>query len=120
MALSCFEVVHADDVNADDIKILYNDWPYGIDPKIVHLVVWTKFELEEDPVTGDSTPEMRKLIDEYVMKTFRAKLGDEKVIIFLSLLFCDVVSNKVLGTMVQELAVAEIGPCGRAFSCYAL
>ena len=67
------------DFRKDDIRILYNDWPYGIDEKIVHLVVWTKFELDEDPVTGDSTPEMRKQIDEYVTKTFRSKLGDEKV-----------------------------------------
>ena len=37
----------------DDIKIIYNDWPYGIDESIVHLCVWTKFPLdvdEQDPV----------------------------------------------------------------------
>ncbi len=37
----------------DDIKIIYNDWPYGIDKSIVHLCVWTKFPLdvdEKDPV----------------------------------------------------------------------
>ncbi|TIA33393.1 hypothetical protein D6C79_08974, partial [Aureobasidium pullulans] len=39
--------------NPDDIKILFNDWPYGIDTRIVHLVVWVKFPFEEDPVTGD-------------------------------------------------------------------
>lgn len=36
-----------------DIKIIYNDWPYGIDKSIVHLCVWTKFPLdvdEKDPV----------------------------------------------------------------------
>ncbi|CAN9332563.1 unnamed protein product [Alternaria alternata] len=26
----------------EDIKILYNDWPYGIDADVVHLVVWTR------------------------------------------------------------------------------
>lgn len=31
--------------NPADYKILFNDWPYGIDPQIIHLVVWTKFEL---------------------------------------------------------------------------
>lgn len=41
----------------DDIKILCNDWPYGIDSEIVHLVVWTKFKLEEDPKTGRLTVE---------------------------------------------------------------
>ena len=37
----------------EDIKIIYNDWPYGIDKSIVHLCVWTKFPLdvdEKDPV----------------------------------------------------------------------
>ena len=48
----------------DDIKIIYNDWPYGIDKGIVHLCVWTKFPLdvdEKDP-NGDLTPEMRKKV----------------------------------------------------------
>jgi len=63
----------------DDIKILYNDWPYGIDEKIVHLVVWTKFDLEDDPATDDLTPEARKEIDEYVNRTFCARLPSENV-----------------------------------------
>lgn len=54
----------------DDVKILWNDWPYGIDPKIVHLVVWTKFELDEDPVTLDLTDRARTLVDEYVADKF--------------------------------------------------
>jgi hypothetical protein len=59
-----------------DIKILYNDWPYGIDPDIVHLVVWTKFELDDDPETGLSTPESRQEIDAYVQRTFGSKTND--------------------------------------------
>ncbi|TVY30408.1 N-acetylglucosamine-induced protein [Lachnellula hyalina] len=35
-----------------DVKVLCNDWPYGIDGRIVHLVVWTKFVLEDDEATG--------------------------------------------------------------------
>jgi hypothetical protein len=54
----------------DDLKILWNDWPYGIDPQIVHLVVWTKFDLEEDPATGGLTDESRAAIEAYVRKTF--------------------------------------------------
>ncbi|KAK8198646.1 hypothetical protein M8818_006513 [Zalaria obscura] len=50
--------------NPDDIKILWNDWPYGIDEKIVHLVVWVKFDLEDDPATDDLTPRARQEIDE--------------------------------------------------------
>ena len=71
----------------DDIKILYNDWPYGIDPCIVHLVVWTKFELESAPVSasnplGDLTPEARKQINDFVDKTFVSVCGRENVIWF--------------------------------------
>ncbi|KAL2127530.1 hypothetical protein VTI74DRAFT_10579 [Chaetomium olivicolor] len=54
----------------DDVKILRNDWPYGIDKRIVHLVIWTKFALEEDVETGDLTDAARAEIDAYVRKTF--------------------------------------------------
>ncbi|RFU25663.1 hypothetical protein B7463_g10683, partial [Scytalidium lignicola] len=66
----------------NDLKILYNDWPYGIDPKIVHLVVWTKFELLDDPLTDDLTDEARREIDEYVDETFSKRVGKENVIWF--------------------------------------
>lgn len=61
---------------AEDVKILYNDWPYGLDPRIVHLVVWTKFELEDDPETGLSTPESRREIEQYVHKTFASRVHE--------------------------------------------
>lgn len=64
---------------ADDLKILYNDWPYGIDTKIIHLVVWTKFELEDDPATGQLTAPMRQKIDEYVERTFRSRVPGDSV-----------------------------------------
>ncbi|MCJ1380595.1 hypothetical protein MMC17_003703 [Xylographa soralifera] len=62
-----------------DIKILYNDWPYGVDEKIVHLVIWTKFDLEDDPATDDLTPKARKDIDDYVNKTFCTKVPGQNV-----------------------------------------
>ena len=65
----------------DDIKIIYNDWPYGIDKSIVHLCVWTKFPLdvdEKDP-NGDLTPEMRAKIDEYVNKAFGSRVPAQNV-----------------------------------------
>ncbi|KAB2570917.1 N-acetylglucosamine-induced protein 1 [Lasiodiplodia theobromae] len=68
--------------NSDDIKILHNDWPYGVDERIVHLVVWTKFELEDDPATDDLTPEARQMIDDYVGKTFCTRVNAERVIWF--------------------------------------
>ncbi|MCJ1311046.1 hypothetical protein MMC25_004716 [Agyrium rufum] len=64
-----------------DYKILYNDWPYGIDKKIVHLVIWTKFDLEEDPATGDLTLKTRKSVEEFVGKIF-AKLATDQVVWF--------------------------------------
>lgn len=60
----------------DDVRVLRNDWPYGIDKRIVHLVVWTKFALEEDPATGDLTDAARAEIDSYVRKTFSKMLPD--------------------------------------------
>lgn len=64
---------------AGDIKILYNDWPYGIDKSIVHLVVWTKFVLEDDPEIEDLTAKMREDIDEYVNRTFGSRVPTDKV-----------------------------------------
>ncbi|KAH6634431.1 hypothetical protein B0J18DRAFT_19568 [Chaetomium sp. MPI-SDFR-AT-0129] len=65
----------------EDVKVLRNDWPYGIDKRIVHLVVWTKFALEEDPETGDLTDGARAEVDAYVRKAF-AKLNPDHVIWF--------------------------------------
>ncbi|KAJ5667160.1 hypothetical protein N7507_003024 [Penicillium longicatenatum] len=66
----------------DDIRILRNDWPYGIDTDIIHLVVWTKFELPDDPVSGELTPEAREAIDHYVQRTFHSRVAAEQVVWF--------------------------------------
>ncbi|KAI1504360.1 hypothetical protein F5X99DRAFT_36936 [Biscogniauxia marginata] len=66
----------------DDLKILWNDWPYGIDERIVHLVVWTKFGLEEDPATTDLTDEARAEIDAYVRRTFGSRVPEGDYIWF--------------------------------------
>ncbi|KAI0482377.1 hypothetical protein GGR56DRAFT_184017 [Xylariaceae sp. FL0804] len=66
----------------DDMKILWNDWPYGIDKRIVHLVVWTKFDLEEDSATDDLTDQARAEIESYVDKTFRFKVPDNHIVWF--------------------------------------
>ena len=65
----------------EDVCVQYNDWPYGIDPEVVHLVVWTKFALEEAGEEGDLSDAERKRIDDYVQKTFRDEksLGAENV-----------------------------------------
>ncbi|KAI6093244.1 hypothetical protein F4821DRAFT_222508 [Hypoxylon rubiginosum] len=66
----------------DDVKILWNDWPYGIDERIVHLVVWTKFDLAEDPVTTDLTDEARAEIEQYVQKTFGSRVPKDRYVWF--------------------------------------
>jgi hypothetical protein len=63
----------------EDYKILHNDWPYGLDPRIVHLVVWTKFELKAVSATGDLTDKARREIDDFVTKTFRSRVPSNQV-----------------------------------------
>ncbi|KAL2857092.1 hypothetical protein BJY01DRAFT_242496 [Aspergillus pseudoustus] len=67
---------------AEDIRILHNDWPYGLAHGIVHLVVWTKFALEDDPATDDLTPRSRKEIDDYVKQTFCSQISPNQVVWF--------------------------------------
>ncbi|KAI6945488.1 hypothetical protein KC341_g95 [Hortaea werneckii] len=66
----------------EDYKTLHNDWPHGVDPRIVHLVVWTKFDLPSDPVTDDLKPQTRHLINTFVEDLFVSKCGSENVIWF--------------------------------------
>lgn len=56
--------------NDADYRILYNDWPYSLDQNITHVVVWTKFALDEDPSTGLVTEETRNILEDFVVKTF--------------------------------------------------
>ena len=42
----------------------------------MHLVVWTKFELDDDPVTGLSTKKSQEEIEAYVQKTFAPKVKE--------------------------------------------
>lgn len=56
----------------DDFKILFNDWPYGVDRRIVHLVVWTKFELQDDAKT-------KMEIESFIESTFLPGVAEDKV-----------------------------------------
>lgn len=58
-----------------DYKILRNDWPYGLEHNIVHLVVWlkTRIPVEEDG-QGGPTAESRKLIEDFVDRTFTKRI----------------------------------------------
>lgn len=63
----------------NDWKILWNDWPYGIDERIVHLVVWTKFELKDDERTGLLRGDVREVIEGFVGRVFGERCGEENV-----------------------------------------
>jgi hypothetical protein len=62
--------------------VLINDWPYGLEAGILHLVVWTKAQIPTKPDDGDLTPESQKNIADYVSKTFTKFLGEENVLWF--------------------------------------
>lgn len=54
----------------NDYKILPNDWPYGLDEGISHLIVWLKNRLEIQPPYGDMTPNARKQVEDFVEERF--------------------------------------------------
>ncbi|KAI9167424.1 N-acetylglucosamine-induced protein 1 [Paramyrothecium foliicola] len=58
-----------------DYHVLLNDWPYGLEPNITHLVVWSRTGIPVDNVNGDLTPESRALVDSFVKRYFVDVLG---------------------------------------------
>jgi len=54
-----------------DWKVLYNDWPYYVDEEITHLVVWTKFLIDEDE-NGEVREGGKRDIEEFIKTTFCA------------------------------------------------
>jgi hypothetical protein len=68
-----------------DYRALLNDWPYGLDPQITHIVVWSRTLIPVDDGNGDLTPESRKLVEGFVKRYFVDRLGeggDERVMWF--------------------------------------
>ena len=63
----------------DDVRVLANDWPYGLDPRAVHLVVWTRFALDAHPRTGELADDARAAVDAWVSATFRSHLPPHHV-----------------------------------------
>jgi hypothetical protein len=61
--------------NKLDIKILCNDFPYGVEEGIIHVVVWSKAKIPIASPDGDITDESRQQIDVYIKKTFEEYLG---------------------------------------------
>ncbi|KPI39291.1 N-acetylglucosamine-induced protein 1 [Cyphellophora attinorum] len=56
--------------NSEDYRIMPNDWPYGMEDGIRHLIVWLKGRVETEPSRGDMTPKSRQQIQHFVQKTF--------------------------------------------------
>lgn len=61
-----------------DYRILINDWPYGLTEDITHIVVWSKTPIPTNPKTGDVTVESRRIIEEFVRRTFVERLNRDK------------------------------------------
>lgn len=59
-----------------DYKILINDWPYGYEPGIKHIIVWLKTRLETEPTKGDMTPKSRQQVEAFIQKTFVERIQD--------------------------------------------
>ncbi|KEF56098.1 uncharacterized protein A1O9_07679 [Exophiala aquamarina CBS 119918] len=62
--------------NPADFKILYNDWPYFIDENVAHLVVWTKFFIDEDEKNGEVTEAAKATIEALITRTFCSSNND--------------------------------------------
>ncbi|KAK1831723.1 hypothetical protein QBC39DRAFT_350769 [Podospora conica] len=61
--------------NPADYRVLINDWPYGLEPGITHIVVWTRAPIETDSDKGDMTPESRRRVAAFVKRYFVDRLG---------------------------------------------
>lgn len=62
-----------------DYAVLINDWPYGFEEGIIHLIVWTKTPIAVDDIRGDVTPESRRLINDFVERYFVRDLDEDGV-----------------------------------------
>jgi hypothetical protein len=58
--------------SSNDIKIIWNEFPYNFEPGVSHLCVWSKLQIESDPTSpiGDVSDSTRAIIDRYVVKNF--------------------------------------------------
>lgn len=64
-------------VSENDYKVLLNDWPYGLEPGIVHLVVWLKTRLAVKGDEGYLTADSKALVDEFVKRVFEDRLAED-------------------------------------------
>lgn len=62
--------------DAEDYKILLNDWPYGLAPGIKHMIVWLKTRLDSEPTRGDMTPKSRQQVEDFIQTKFVDRARD--------------------------------------------
>lgn len=60
-----------------DYAILLNDWPYGFESDIKHILVWTRTPIAVDDDRGDVTPESKRIIEDFVERQFVSTLAKE-------------------------------------------
>jgi Protein of unknown function (DUF3605) len=68
--------------NPKNVAVKKNDWPYGIDKRITHLVVWTTFALREEATTGRLTETGKLELEQYVDRVFRIRVPNHDVSYF--------------------------------------
>ena len=59
-----------------DFKVLINDWPYGLEQGITHIVVWLKTPIPADPESGMITEDGAILIQEFVQTYFVKRMRE--------------------------------------------
>lgn len=66
--------------DAEDVKIIWNDFPYYYAEPVAHVCVWVKFPMPEDPNSsiGDIDTQMKYTIERYIWGTFCDKLGIDR------------------------------------------
>lgn len=70
--------------NEADYKVLLNDWPYGLEEGITHIVVWSRTLIETESERGDLTEESRRVLGDFVKRRFVDDLedGEDRVLWF--------------------------------------
>lgn len=63
--------------NDNDLKVLYNHFPYYFGPDVVHLCIWSKIPITADPESpfGDILPETRAQVDLYIDRIIVKRFG---------------------------------------------
>lgn len=63
--------------NDNDLKVLYNHFPYFFEDDVVHLCIWSKIPIPADPNSpfGDISPETRMQIRDYLDRIISKRFG---------------------------------------------